>query len=410
MTISSISSQPRRFVPTGLSQTKLTLAYESDRIGFLRQCVDAHGPLVQLGPATFLVADPAMAMTVLRDEGQKFEITRILARDRSEGSRGPDHAPWLQWRDAVLSAQKDEGSLDEHMAWARPHAQTFCDRWAQAGIIDDLRGELEVLSATSFARYAYGEGTYDEVVRCTREFLAALLVIIGSPIELPGFLRILPRRRRFDRARRALEEAVRAAVPRATPDSVVGRVRDSGYDVDHLARYMVTQHAAGTVPTAVLMWALVELGRHPDVADEIARTGDSTHFVKELLRMWPATWIMMRETLEDVVADGHHFPKGSIILLSPYLIHRYAPCFQPDPDDFRPDRWEGLRPPSGSYVPFGAGPTWCVGGRFAERELNAVIPVIARTLVVELGDEPIALDDRRSLQPRIASIRVRPRG
>lgn len=402
----SQGSGSRDLPTTGMSQSQLTIAYESDRIGFLRRCVAQHGPLVQLGPATYLVADHSYAMSVLKNTDEQFQMTRVLGREPAQGSRGPGHPKWLEWRDVMLTAQKSDRVLSTHLEWVDGHADAFCERWSRAGRIHDVRAELELLTASSFARYAYGEGADDEVVTRTREFLAALLVIIGSPFEIPHSLRFLPRKRRFFKARKALEEAIGDAIPMASEASVVGQIRNSGYPLALLQRYMTTMHAAGTVPTAVLMWALVELGRQPELADELAETGECGDFVKEVLRLWPATWLIMRETLEDVTCDGLSFPAGSVVLLSPFLVHRNAPCFGPDPEVFRPDRWVGLRPPPGSYIPFGAGPTWCLGGRFAERELNAIIPVLARRLRVASDTRDVALDDRRSLQPKLKSLRV----
>jgi unspecific monooxygenase len=400
----------RQLPSTGLTQTQLTIAYETDRLGFLRRCVDEHGPLVQIGPETFLVADPAFTMNVLRHTHDQFEITRALGREPAQGSRSPGHDNWMTWRDVILGAQKNEQALDEHLDWVTAHTEKFCDRWIQVCRIKDLRMELELLSATSFARYAYGDGAYQDVVAKTQDFLRALLVIIGSPIEIPYNLRFLPRRRRFLKTREALEVAIGDAIPLASENSLVGEIRDSGYAPELLGRFMATMHAAGTVPTAVLMWALLELGRHPDMAEEIAETGDSDHFVKEILRLWPATWLIMRETLEDVTSEGVTFPAGSVVLLSPYLVHRYAPCFDDQPDAFRPDRWKGLRPPPGSYIPFGAGPSWCLGGRFAERELNTIVPVLARRLRVHVDTPEVKIDARRSLQPQLSSLRVSARG
>jgi cytochrome P450 len=391
---------------TGLDQTELTVAYETDRLGFLRRCVDEYGTIVRIGPATYVVADAAFAMTVMRKSNDLFETTRMLGREPSLGSQDPGHPAWQEWRQVVLAGQKDDAALAAHAAWVVDHTEGFCDRWLASGRIGDLRAELEVLSAASFARYAYGDAPYQDVVDRTREFLKALLVIVGSPIEIPRSLRFLPRKRRFDKTKAALEDSIGRVIPRAADDSLVGRIRDSGYEAESLQWYMVTMHAAGTVPTAALMWALVELARHPELADEVAETGDGEAFVKEVLRLWPATWVMMRETLADVSADGMTFPSGSVLLVSPFLIHRYAECFRDDPDTFRPQRWAGLRPSPGSYLPFGAGPHWCLGGRLAEVELNAIVPVLARRLRVHLDRESVGLDSRRSLQPDLNSLRV----
>lgn len=54
-----------------------------------------------------------------------------------------------------------------------------------------------------------------------------------------------------------------------------------------------------------------------------------------------------------------------------------APCFQPDPEAFRPERWETLRP-GWSYLPFIGGPRVCPAQNLA---LTQVAYVLARMAV-----------------------------
>ena len=43
-----------------------------------------------------------------------------------------------------------------------------------------------------------------------------------------------------------------------------------------------------------------------------------------------------------------------------YAMHRDAHVFGPDPEEFVPERWNGLRPGWG-YLPFNGGPRICIG-------------------------------------------------
>jgi cytochrome P450 len=67
-----------------------------------------------------------------------------------------------------------------------------------------------------------------------------------------------------------------------------------------------------------------------------------------------------------------------------YLAHRRADVAGPDPLAFRPARWLGPDPPTGT-LPFGGGVRRCLGAAFATMELEEVL----RTALaqVRLGPE-----------------------
>ena len=50
-------------------------------------------------------------------------------------------------------------------------------------------------------------------------------------------------------------------------------------------------------------------------------------------------------------------------------MHRTASVFGPEPERFRPHRWDGLRP-GWSFLPFNGGPRICLGQRFALLEAS----------------------------------------
>ena len=56
-------------------------------------------------------------------------------------------------------------------------------------------------------------------------------------------------------------------------------------------------------------------------------------------------------------------PKGTVVAWSCYVLHRKREYYGDDADEFRPERWETLRP-SWEYLPFNGGPRICVGREF----------------------------------------------
>lgn len=52
--------------------------------------------------------------------------------------------------------------------------------------------------------------------------------------------------------------------------------------------------------------------------------------------------------------------KGTTVLYSVWALHRREDIFGPDVEEFRPERWDGLRPGWG-FLPFNGGPRICLG-------------------------------------------------
>ena len=66
--------------------------------------------------------------------------------------------------------------------------------------------------------------------------------------------------------------------------------------------------------------------------------GTRGRFFKEALRMYPPAYVFGRRAAEDVEVCGYRIPKGTVLLMSPYMIQHRAEFF-PDPYRFDPDRF-----------------------------------------------------------------------
>lgn len=97
----------------------------------------------------------------------------------------------------------------------------------------------------------------------------------------------------------------------------------------------------------------------------------------ESLRLMTPALIFDRVANDDYYIEeyGIHVPKGTIINLAFYAIHR-DPDFWPEPDKFDPERFmpeNKNKIVSGSYCPFGVGPRSCVAFRFALTEVKIAL-------------------------------------
>lgn len=80
---------------------------------------------------------------------------------------------------------------------------------------------------------------------------------------------------------------------------------------------------------------------------------------------------------------------GQVVGYSPWSMHRRTDYFGSDAMEFRPERWEKLRP-GWEYLPFNGGPRICIGQQFALLEASyATVRLMQRFKGVEARDEQV---------------------
>ncbi|MBC8073301.1 MAG: cytochrome P450, partial [Deltaproteobacteria bacterium] len=110
-----------------------------------------------------------------------------------------------------------------------------------------------------------------------------------------------------------------------------------------------------------------------------------------------------RRTIESVELCGTRLPPRTLVFVSAYAQHYRADVWA-DPDRFDPDRFlpevEATRP-KGSYLPFSAGPRFCIGMHFAMMEGPIVLATLLRRHRFEIDPtREIVADDFATLRPR----------
>ena len=84
----------------------------------------------------------------------------------------------------------------------------------------------------------------------------------------------------------------------------------------------------------------------------------------------------------DDEIGGYHVPAGADVVICTYTMHRH-PGLWPDPERFDPERFNPSRSSARSsyaYIPFGAGPRFCVGNSLGMLEATIVLATVARDL------------------------------
>ena len=122
------------------------------------------------------------------------------------------------------------------------------------------------------------------------------------------------------------------------------------------------------------------LGGNSPGFDDMSKLPYTSGVFAESLRLYPPAWAIGRRTREDYAIGGYTIPAKSILLMSPWVVHR-DPRWWPEPERFNPYRWhpdEAAKRPKFAYFPFGGGARVCIGERFAWAEGVLVLATIAQ--------------------------------
>ena len=109
----------------------------------------------------------------------------------------------------------------------------------------------------------------------------------------------------------------------------------------------------------------------------------------ESMRLYPPAPLYTRVAMEKDVVAGREVEPGTIVMISPWLIHRHRRLWD-QPDAFIPDRFEGKAQDylsNGAYIPFGAGPRICIGATFSLAEASIVLAMLLERFDIDLDDD-----------------------
>ncbi|KCV67638.1 hypothetical protein H696_05925 [Fonticula alba] len=112
------------------------------------------------------------------------------------------------------------------------------------------------------------------------------------------------------------------------------------------------------------------------------------YVLKEVLRLCPPIFQIMRTVTEDVYFNDMVIPAGSYVAVSPSVSSLDGKAF-PNPNTFDPDRFSPERAEDsteknkGLYVPFGHGRHRCIGEPFAYLQIKTIWAAILQTFELE---------------------------
>jgi len=378
---------------------------------------------------TWVVADPKAIKRVLVSNHRNYTIgvgldrVRILVGDGIIVSEGE---VWKR-QHRMMQPMFQRSQVERFGELIADINRRRLATWAEKAASGDM---LNVTRET-------GESTLEVVLRSTlgADFDRLLADLGANPFamlteETGRDLRFAFRFRQLGKHIEAVISRREAAPPTdAAGDSdwlammMAARDRRDGSAMSHreLIDEVMTIIVAGHETTAAVLnsvWYL--LSQHPEIEARLHAEVDATELpdlrlatieslrythqvILEALRLYPPVWVLTRRCVHADRLAGCDAPAGTDVFISPYVVQR-DPRHWPEPDVFRPDRFESGADSAAhrfAFIPFSAGPRHCVGETFATYEMAIHIYHAARNFRLRcVHSGPMKMEARINLRTR----------
>jgi cytochrome P450 len=430
--VNSVARASANGLPPGPQSGVLTqtVAFHRDPQGFLRRAQEEFGDVFTVRMLTarplLVVADPKAIPALLDTDPERAAAgsgRRMLlpfASTRSIfGGDAEAHRAARERLEPVMSAE----AIDRH----RPEMERIAARHAADLPTEhpfQLLPRMRAITDEIFVRLLLG--VRDE--RIAADLIAAIQRMLWTPgnppLTLPGkgdgafgeLGQLIFERRRAPVARqlaRAVE--ARRAEGDGGEDDVLGRMiaAEPPLRMEEIADELISLlMAAQEPPSIALTWLLDRLGRDPLLADRYAadpRGELADRVVRETLRLRPPAAGVLRRLRQPMRVGGWDLPAGVNLLGSSVLVH-HDPRLFPQPERFRPQRWETGEAAEQAYFPFGGDARRCIGEPLARAEIETVAPAVLATVRLDpLAAEPEPMVQRATVLVPRQSLLVRRR-
>ena len=414
--------------------------FRKDPTGFLaRQAALGDVSYFRMGPQpAYLAAHPDLIRDILVVNNHKFVKGRALQRARNllgNGLLTSEGAFHLRQRRMIQPAfhhKRIAGYAQSMVEQASKTADSLKDGQTLDVDREMMHLTLKIVAQTLFS--ANVEDEADEVGRSMTTFTSLfnfLLLPFSEWLQkLP-----LPQSRRFNRARNTINSLIYEIIEQNRREGVdkgdllsmllIAQDEDDGTSMtdEQVRDEVLTLFLAGHETTAnALTWTWYLLSQNPvaeaklhaeldDVLagrtpsiDDLPNLKYTENVVAESMRLFPPAWTVGRLATEDHELGGYLVAKGSLILMSQYVIHR-DPRFWENPDSFEPERWETQNIKEAgqkfTYFPFGGGVRRCIGESFAWTEGILLLATLAqRWRLRVVPEQKIGLSPMITLRPK----------
>ena len=417
------------------------LAYRRGPLPFFQRLAQQYGDIsyFKLGPQeAFFLNHPDLIKDVLVTNSQNFMKGLALQRAKRLLGTGllTSEGEFHRRQRRLAQPAFHKSRVASYAAVMTDYAAQMRERWRDGQTLD-LAEEMMSLTLG-----IVGKTLFDaDVVSDSKDVGEAMNVAMDlfNTITVPFFNLLqklpLPQSRRFDNAKakldaiiyRLIEERRVSGKDRGDLLSMLLLAQDEEGDGGRMTDEQLRDEAmtiflAGHETTAnALTWTWYLLSQNPgaettlyneldDVLGsrlpefaEVARLRYTEMVIAESMRLYPPAWAIGRMSLADCEIGGYFVPKGSLVVMSQYVMHRDERYF-PDPLRFDPGRWteEGrAKRPQFSYFPFGGGLRRCIGESFAWMEGVLLLATLAQQWQMRLApNQEVALRPVITLRPK----------
>jgi cytochrome P450 len=296
--------------------------------------------------------------------------------------------------------------------------------------------EMAKLTAEIISRALFGEkmGTEyaSEVVDAFSDYQASV-----SQMAIPNFLglpdwfpMIGSKRGRINHSAKRIHDIVDSIIEKASQDPkqdtiatelLAANKAGENINKEQIRNEMIVLFMAGhetTANTLAWFWYLVsqspavekklheELesvlkGRLPTYED-VPKLVYTRAILEETMRLYPPVPLLSRQAKNEDILRNKTIPAGSIMIVSPWLIHRHKRYWD-KPDHFIPERFMpgAKKPIKFTYLPFSLGPRVCIGKSFGLTESILCTAILAQKYRLTLPQgEKVTHECRLTLRPK----------
>jgi cytochrome P450 len=408
-----------------------------DPFGYLAQLA-RFGDVVRVPAArgfAHLLNHPQDIEHVLVRNNKNYRKDRILRNTKSlfgNGLLASEGDFWLGQR-RLMQPMFHRERIAEYAAAMAEMSAEHARGW-QHGEVRDMHAEMSGLALRIAVKTLFGaEGmvhaqTIGEALNAVSDHLRGFVRVA---FNLPEWLR-LPGDAPYRYAVAALDDVVNSIIDaqRQTPPAnhllamLLASRDDSGAAMsqrqlrDEVLTLLLAGHETSALALTYAFYLLaknphcrIELdeeldrvlsGRPPTAAD-IAALPYTGQVIKEAMRLYPPVFMFGREAIAGDDIGGFHVGEKSMVLISPWVVHRDA-RFYDSPEEFFPGRWsESFERalPKFAYLPFGGGPRLCIGANFAAMEMRIALATLCQRFVPALvSDNPLELQASVTVRPK----------
>ncbi len=298
----------------------------------------------------------------------------------------------------IMQAAFKKSALQQYLGGMNPAIQRGIDEWRTDKTFHVLP-HIKQLTLDIATDVFMGEKLGKEADQINKAFIDCVLA--GTAVirrDVPG-----GRWHKGLKARKVLEDFFRSRIShrRANPTSDLFSFLCMAEDengqrftdedvVNHMIFLLMAAHDTTTLTLSAMFYYLA---KHPEWQErvreearglnkqfieheDIVKMDVTTMVMRESMRLISPVHVIPRRTVKDIDFEGKTIPKGTFVIVSPYVTHRMSKWWT-FPDHFDPERFNDVRKEHKEhpykYVPFGGGAHMCIGLHFAEMQIKAIL-------------------------------------